>query len=72
MTVHDVPETDSNRFVTISKTKRDGFPVYNQHTLAESWPSLERAKHAAQIRGDQGYWVDVYEEKAYDTGAPRK
>lgn len=72
MTVHDVPETDTNRFVTISKTKRDGFPAYNQHTLAESWGSLEQAKHAAKIRGDQGYWVDVYEEKAYDTGAPRK
>lgn len=67
--VVDVDQTETYRFVTISKTKRDGFPVYNEHTLAEAWGTLEEAKHAAKLRGDEGYWVDVYEEKAYDTGA---
>lgn len=56
-------------YVTVSCNKNDmGYPVYDEHTLVESWPTIEHAENGARYRAYYGRWVSLYREIAWHTG----
>lgn len=57
---HPFPWTILSRRVV-----EDGGPVYDRHTLAESAQTEEQALAYAEVRAEQGYWVEVYREHHY-------
>lgn len=60
------------QFVVLSKIKDDqGMAQFDRHTLAEQCWTEEEAVWRAEHRAAQGYWVDVYRELYYHTGAPQ-
>lgn len=53
-------------WVIISReTDAYGYPVYNQHTLAESAQTKAHAVMYAERRAAEGRWVEVYREHYY-------
>lgn len=53
-------------WVIISReTDTYGYPVYNQHTLAESAQTKAQAVVYAERRAAEGRWVEVYREHYY-------
>lgn len=51
--------TGGNRWRVVSKYSDN---PWDRSTvfLEEDWPTKEHALHCAQVRSDEGYWVDVY------------
>lgn len=51
--------TGGYRWRVVSKMCKNPWDTPS-NVLAEDWPTKEHALHCAQVRSDEGYWVDVY------------
>ncbi len=68
--MHLIESSDAEMYrFTVCSRMRDsrGNPINNEHILWESCQTKEHAMAVGQLRNDQGYWVDVFENIAYNT-----